>query len=162
MGGLSLASDSLNLTGLLNALDGVVETPGRIVIMTTNHPEMLDSSLIRPGRIDKRLNLGYMVGNDMIAMLEHYFETCFEEGEQKRIHSLVARGLKITAAQLEQLAIENETTSDLICNLERGNHHKAVNSIDTSWQVPKRAKLDNSSSSLTSESYANCDLDDLP
>jgi hypothetical protein len=31
----------LNLTGIL-MLDGVVDTPGRIVIMTTNHPEMLD------------------------------------------------------------------------------------------------------------------------
>lgn len=46
--------------GLLNVLDGVVETPGRIVIMTTNHPETLDPALIRPGRIDKRINLGYM------------------------------------------------------------------------------------------------------
>jgi len=31
--------DELNLQGLLNVLDGVVDSPGRIVIMTTNHPE---------------------------------------------------------------------------------------------------------------------------
>jgi hypothetical protein len=30
--------DQLNLTGILNVLDGVVDSPGRIVIMTTNHP----------------------------------------------------------------------------------------------------------------------------
>lgn len=30
--------DELNLAGLLNVLDGVVDTPNRIVIMTTNHP----------------------------------------------------------------------------------------------------------------------------
>lgn len=48
------------LQGLLNVLDGVVDTPGRIVIMTTNHPETLDPALIRPGRIDKRIYLGYM------------------------------------------------------------------------------------------------------
>ncbi|CAN0389181.1 unnamed protein product, partial [Ectocarpus sp. 13 AM-2016] len=46
--------------GLLNVLDGVVDTPGRIVIMTTNHPESLDAALIRPGRIDKKIYLGYM------------------------------------------------------------------------------------------------------
>lgn len=46
--------------GLLNVLDGVVDTPGRIVIMTTNHPEALDAALIRPGRIDKKVYLGYM------------------------------------------------------------------------------------------------------
>lgn len=39
--------DCLNLTGLLNALDGVVETTGRIVIMTTNHPETTLGSLTR-------------------------------------------------------------------------------------------------------------------
>ena len=37
--------------GLLNVLDGIVDTPGRIVIMTTNLPEALDAALIRPGRI---------------------------------------------------------------------------------------------------------------
>ena len=46
--------------GLLNVLDGIVDTPGRIVVMTTNHIETLDPALIRPGRIDKRICLGYM------------------------------------------------------------------------------------------------------
>ncbi|CAN0117855.1 unnamed protein product, partial [Laminaria digitata] len=46
--------------GLLNVLDGIVDTPGRIVIMTTNHPEALDAALIRPGRIDKKIYLGHM------------------------------------------------------------------------------------------------------
>lgn len=51
---------SFVMQGLLNVLDGVVDTPGRIVIMTTNHPETLDAALIRPGRIDKKIYLGYM------------------------------------------------------------------------------------------------------
>ena len=54
------ASPFRALQGLLNVLDGVVDTPGRIVIMTTNHPEALDAALIRPGRIDKKVYLGYM------------------------------------------------------------------------------------------------------
>ena len=41
--------DELNLSGVLNVLDGVVDSPGRILIMTTNHPEKLDPALIRPG-----------------------------------------------------------------------------------------------------------------
>ena len=45
--------DDLNLAGFLNVLDGVVETLRRMLIMTINHPEMLDPALIRPGRIDK-------------------------------------------------------------------------------------------------------------
>ena len=46
--------------GLLNVLDGVVDSPGRIVIMTTNFPDALDAALIRPGRMDKKIHLGYM------------------------------------------------------------------------------------------------------
>ena len=54
----SSKSDKLDLSGLLNVLDGVVDTPNRILVMTTNHPEKLDPALIRPGRIDKKLLLG--------------------------------------------------------------------------------------------------------
>lgn len=42
----------LTLSGLLNAIDGVFSNHGRILIMTTNHPDVLDDALIRPGRID--------------------------------------------------------------------------------------------------------------
>jgi chaperone BCS1 len=65
--------DQLNLTGILKVLDGVVDTPGRIVMMTTNHPENVgtDPALIRPGRMDKKIDLGYMAALDVIEMLEH-------------------------------------------------------------------------------------------
>jgi ATP-dependent 26S proteasome regulatory subunit len=46
-------SDELNLAGLLNVLDGVVDTPGRLLVLSTNHPEVLDPALIRPGRINR-------------------------------------------------------------------------------------------------------------
>ncbi len=38
-------------------LDGVVDCPNRIVVLTTNHPEKLDPALIRPGRINKKVRL---------------------------------------------------------------------------------------------------------
>ncbi|KAF4968648.1 hypothetical protein FZEAL_10358 [Fusarium zealandicum] len=46
------------LSGLLNVLDGVGSQEGRIVVMTTNHPEQLDSALVRPGRVDMKVLLG--------------------------------------------------------------------------------------------------------
>lgn len=45
-------TEKLTLGGLLNAIDGVFASEGRILIMTTNHPDKLDSALIRPGRVD--------------------------------------------------------------------------------------------------------------
>jgi len=54
--------DAINLSCLLNILDGLIELHGVMVIFTTNHPEKLDEAFIRPGRIDfkqefKRANI---------------------------------------------------------------------------------------------------------
>lgn len=45
-------NNPLTLDDFLNLWDGVRETPGRIIIITSNHYDKLDSALIRPGRID--------------------------------------------------------------------------------------------------------------
>eukprot|EP00798_Chlamydomonas_sp_ICE-L_P007833 gene7833-1032_t len=65
--------DALNLSGLLNCLDGVVDTPNRIVIMTTNHPEKLDPALIRPGRINKKIYMGRICLPQAKDLMRHYF-----------------------------------------------------------------------------------------
>ncbi|XXG95912.1 hypothetical protein Hte_002188 [Hypoxylon texense] len=48
----------LSLSGLLNILDGVASQEGRVLIMTTNHRDQLDSALIRPGRVDMIVEFG--------------------------------------------------------------------------------------------------------
>lgn len=45
-------TDPLTLDDFLNLWDGIRETPGRIIIITSNHYDQLDPALIRPGRID--------------------------------------------------------------------------------------------------------------
>lgn len=45
----------ISLSGLLNAIDGVASHEGRVLVMTTNHPERLDPALIRPGRVDMQI-----------------------------------------------------------------------------------------------------------
>jgi hypothetical protein len=42
----------IDLSFLLNLLDGTLESEGRIIAITTNYPERIDKALIRPGRID--------------------------------------------------------------------------------------------------------------
>lgn len=42
----------VTFSGLLNALDGVASSEETITFMTTNHPELLDPAIMRPGRID--------------------------------------------------------------------------------------------------------------
>lgn len=45
----------ISLAGLLNVIDGVASHEGRVLIMTSNHPETLDEALTRPGRVDMRI-----------------------------------------------------------------------------------------------------------
>jgi chaperone BCS1 len=52
------ASGKVSLSALLNVIDGVGSHEGRILIMTTNHITCLDEALIRPGRVDKKVELG--------------------------------------------------------------------------------------------------------
>merc|ERR1712038_782861 len=102
--------DELNLAGLLNVLDGVVDTPGRMLVMTSNHPEMLDPALIRPGRIDKKLYLGHLRYQDLVSMMEHYFQVELEPYQVERLKDAVDQppSLMLTPAQVEQMACEFE------------------------------------------------------
>jgi chaperone BCS1 len=45
----------VTLSGLLNAIDGVVAPEGHTLILTTNRPEALDAALVRAGRISVRV-----------------------------------------------------------------------------------------------------------
>lgn len=44
--------ETIDLSFILNLLDGTLESNGRMLIITTNFPERIDRALIRPGRID--------------------------------------------------------------------------------------------------------------
>jgi chaperone BCS1 len=45
-------SGAISLSGLLNGVDGVTGSNGRVLVMTTNHRDRLDPAFIRPGRVD--------------------------------------------------------------------------------------------------------------
>jgi ATP-dependent Zn protease len=54
---IKVKTPSFTLSGLLNELDGIANTHGKIKIMTTNFKEKLDTALIRPGRMDFSMEL---------------------------------------------------------------------------------------------------------
>lgn len=45
---------------MINALDGIMSGEDRIIIMTTNHIEKFSPVFLRPGRIDLKLEIGYV------------------------------------------------------------------------------------------------------
>ncbi|RPA89760.1 hypothetical protein L873DRAFT_1720560 [Choiromyces venosus 120613-1] len=75
------ADTRVSLSGLLNVIDGVASPEGRVLILTTNHPEKLDAALIRPGRVDMKIEFK-LAGEEAIAGL---FMRMYKEYNAKRI-----------------------------------------------------------------------------
>ncbi|KAN0016028.1 hypothetical protein ACTFIU_005980 [Dictyostelium citrinum] len=73
---------ALTFSGLLNALDGVAASEGRILFMTTNHLEKLDKVLIRPGRVDLQIEIGLCSPYQMEQMFLKFYPTQFDLAKQ--------------------------------------------------------------------------------
>ncbi|CAM9590415.1 unnamed protein product [Chrysoparadoxa australica] len=101
----ALASDKMDLAGLLNVLDGVVDSPGRIIIMTSNYPDRLDAALVRPGRVDKKIYLGYMGADDACSMIGHFFQATLGPSQRSRVAAVFGDGSthRLTPAVVECL-----------------------------------------------------------
>jgi mitochondrial chaperone BCS1 len=61
------------LSGMLNAIDGIAASDGRVLVLTTNYIDRLDPALIRPGRIDLQLAIGTMARAEVVAMAASFF-----------------------------------------------------------------------------------------
>lgn len=98
---LSENGEKLNLSFLLNLLDGILETPNRILIMTTNYPEKLDDALVRAGRIDIKVR----VGNCNVDMIKEMYG--FFYGEKELDLGERMGDTKITPADMNKICIDN-------------------------------------------------------
>ena len=89
--------DTLDLSGFLNSLDGFQTGSGRIVIMTTNRPEILDPALIRPGRTNLRIYLTYMCEQESRNLVEQFFP-----GQSSQVDWLSYSRIRVTPALLQE------------------------------------------------------------
>ena len=97
-------SEKITLSFILNILDGILETPGRILIMTSNYPEKLDSALLRPGRIDINLKVGYCDKNMIKEMYTFFYKEDIVLDE-------IEINKNITPAQLNKILLDNFNNS---------------------------------------------------
>lgn len=74
---------NVTFSGLLNALDGVASAEERIVFLTTNHVDRLDSALVRPGRVDMAVRLGEATRWQLARMWDRFYGEFDEQGTFK-------------------------------------------------------------------------------
>jgi len=108
--------DKIDLSSILNILDGTLETPGRILIITSNYPEKLDQALVRPGRIDMIIEFKKCNRAIITEMYESFYEASPNQEDINKIDEY-----KWTPAETSQILFKNfydpdQALHDLINN----------------------------------------------
>lgn len=80
----------VTLDDILNLLDGIQESTGRILVMTTNHVEKLDPALIRPGRIDENIEFKDVIPKTVEEMVYHFTSCKLKLAKKKKINKTPA------------------------------------------------------------------------
>ncbi len=99
--------EPLTLGAFLEILDGIVEIPGRIVIMTTNHPEQLDPALRRPGRVDMELEFKRLQREHISQIYERWCGEAFPAASLEAVADY-----KFTQADVSRLIFKHEGAPD--------------------------------------------------
>ena len=73
------AKEPLDLSFLLNLLDGTLEASGRILCVSSNFPERIDKALIRPGRIDMIVNFKKCNRAILQEMVSSFYDQTFDD-----------------------------------------------------------------------------------
>lgn len=112
------ATSKLTLADILEALDGVVDTPNRIIVMTTNHPDRLDDALTRPGRVNLKIAMGAITRVDAERMLVDFFGVAAVGDLTDRLAAaLLASGA--TPARLKMLCGFCQTAAEVLDKLDQ-------------------------------------------
>ncbi|RCV22758.1 hypothetical protein SETIT_4G245700v2 [Setaria italica] len=66
--------EKISLSGVLNFVDGLWSScvGERLIVFTTNHVGRLDPALLRPGRMDRKIELGYCKGHALRVLAKNY------------------------------------------------------------------------------------------
>jgi hypothetical protein len=73
------SEEMITLDDILNLWDGLRETPGRILVISSNHYDRLDAAIRRPGRIDITLGLKNISHNTLREMYKHFYKSDIDE-----------------------------------------------------------------------------------
>jgi chaperone BCS1 len=106
----------VTLSGLLNALDGVSSRDGRVLFLTTNHPDRLDPALVRPGRVDRKVELGHATPDQARRLFLWFYRDCALgqaelDRQAVRFASQVPEG-RVTMAAIQEHLLRHRHTPE--------------------------------------------------
>lgn len=112
-------SEPIDLSFLLNLLDGTLEASGRIIAISSNHPERIDRALIRPGRIDMIVNFKKCNNEIIKSMVNSFYDQVFDDWTTPDLE------YKWSPAEVNQILFRNfKTPENAIDELKSLNPHE--------------------------------------
>ncbi len=95
-----------SLSQVLNSIDGIVNPHNTIFVFTTNHIEELDPALIRPGRMDLRLEIKPCCEETLNKFTKKFFNREIPSGFKCKPDVLFST--------LQTLVLEGKTFEDIL------------------------------------------------
>ncbi|GJN32477.1 hypothetical protein PR202_gb20991 [Eleusine coracana subsp. coracana] len=94
--------------GLLNFIDGLWSTSGeeRIIVFTTNYKDRLDPALLRPGRMDMHIYMGYCCWDAFKTLAKNYF-LIDDHPLSGEIQELLSE-VEVTPAEVSEMLLRSE------------------------------------------------------
>jgi DNA replication protein DnaC len=113
------ADDKLTLSFILNLIDGIRETPGRILIITSNLYDQIDKALIRPGRIDITLNMTNANHQMIQGIYSNFYNKTLDNSQLQQITEYV-----ISPADLINMCINSNDHNEFIDKVIKKSSNK--------------------------------------
>jgi len=114
----------ITFSGLLNSLDGVFAKEGRILFMTTNHIEKLDDALIRPGRIDYRLELKNATNAQARLMWGRFFP-----GEPPAPEIVALKDYEYSMAKVQEMLVHRMSTGEMLPEIANKHQSPCISAV---------------------------------
>ncbi|KAL6618678.1 hypothetical protein ACP70R_033817 [Stipagrostis hirtigluma subsp. patula] len=126
--------EKVTLSGLLNFVDGLWSTSGeeRIIVFTTNYKEKLDSALLRPGRMDMHIHMGYCTPESFRILANNYHSIDYHI-TYPEIEELLTE-VMATPAEVAEVLMRNDDTDVAL--------HDLVNFLKSKMQNDSEIKTE--------------------
>ncbi|GLT47729.1 hypothetical protein SLA2020_213970 [Shorea laevis] len=111
---LSSSDPGITLSGLLNFTDGLWSSfeDERLIIFTTNDKDKLDPALLRPGRIDREIYMGYCTSAAFKQLADSYLR--IDNHPLFATIENLLKGVSVTPAEVAQQLMKSEKPKDTI------------------------------------------------
>jgi hypothetical protein len=110
----------VTFSGILNNLDGITTQDGFLCFITTNYKNLLDSALIRPGRVDKQLRFDTATKEQLQDMFTRFMGELYTDEKFKEFYrGFAALGISTTISLIQEYMFQYIDNPDAaISNLE--------------------------------------------